>query len=966
MSFDSIFSLFYFIKLFIFCLFTENIPQPAPSNHSHEMIYFMIILLLSLILIIFVVLVVFRFNRNRRQGKSVWNDFETNRNAVALADEDGQTMLMMLQQPQAGRLHPVIPPPHQRTNGTATGGGRHLASLASNLQRQQFIQSNNLLRNGTATNTVGATAEKFQLISRLNSSNQNIVDHFVLRCQGEANNGSGSGVSTFSSNNNKYEEPIFTNASPFRASPQHKAPVVPPLPPSNGTSPPVCSNSPQNSTGTERSNTTVTISTNTTTGSGESSSLEEHVHLMPEEPDYAEPIIDNLEQPQTYSNYHSEMAREAAHRISKTRVYPQHNRHQQRLKIQDKDNDQQPDLTSLCGIHEKFIKLSMDIFKHGHFSLMPNLGVGIYLTPNMFNAYYVETVDLYLRYGVDTSTKHSTGGYCSLSPVVTVNFSKNVGELSRPFVLCFRHCMSLPTTSNNNCAVSLSRLEKNVVVLWQDVNSSAQSNEYDQNRNRLRQHLNAIASSSKSLDSGKEGRDNRWLEILRYGEENLNTTCYLENDDQYVYLVTNLVGKYVLCLKNTQNSSLAGRANVANSHHVFTSPLLSNRIETDFVKLVNFSLLIEQFSPTEHLLKVYMYDALPNSTINLFNELPSSGQFHLRLGDRESTALRLTSRGGSIFLELQSHKGTQLQRSQIKGMKRIEIPLGHLWNAGPNVLLHCSFIVRSSVVIDEVGDQNESRPESESEEEEEEEEMVETRRMMTVSGSDDDQHHYDENQNEAESMLPSSGSANKYDQRLNYEVKVWQSSKTTNDSSIKSSTPITNVVLLKRQTTTNFRRGRHPSTTIGKFYREESVRLFEDRDLAIRNRLISSLDTPRSDQLDWREFAKRCRLGHYMPYFASQSSPATQIFELWESRVLSQFVRDNANTNNSHHSPDKLRTGILEQYEHHSLNEAYGAISTTSNSSMALREHYYTRLVQLLHSFARADLVDLIVASHRD
>lgn len=947
----------------------------------------MIILLLSLIIIIIVVMVVFRFNRNRRQGKSalsVWNDLELDRNAVALADEDGQTMLMMLQPPsQAGRLPLAIPPPHQRTNGTATSvGGRHLAPLASNLQRQQFA-----LRNGTATAAaaVGTTAEKLQLITRLNSSNQNIVDHFVVRCQGEANNGSGSGVSTFSSNNNKYEEPIFSNANPFRASPQHKPPVVPPLPPINGTSPPACSNSPQNSTGTGRSNTTVTISTNTTTGSGESSSLEEHAHLVPEEPDYAEPIIDNLEQPQTYSNYHSELAREAAQRISKTRVNTaQHHRHHhhQRQKAQGGDNgqqqqQQQPDLSSLCGIHEKFIKLSMDIFKHGHFSLMPNLGVGIYLTPNMFNAYYVETVDLYLRYGVDTSTKHSSGGYCSLSPVVTVNFSKNVGELSRPFVLCFRHCMSLPSAPNNNCAGSLSRLEKNVVVLWQDVGSSGQSGEYDQNRNRVRQHLNAIASSSKSLDSGKESRDNRWLEILRYGEENLNTTCYLENDDQYVYLVTNLVGKYVLCLKNTHGASLAGmgRANGASPHHVFPSPLLSNRIETDFVKLVNFSLLIEQFSPSEHLLKVYMYDALPNSTINLFNELPASGQFHLRLGDRDSTALRLTSRGGSIFLELQSHKGTPLQRSQIKGMKRIEIPLGHLWNAGPNVLLHCSFIVRSSVVIDEVGDQNESRPESEEEEDDDEaEEVAETRRMMTtISGSDDDQqqHHFDDNhRDDAESMMPSSGGNSQYDDRLNYEVKVWQSSKTTNDSSIKSSTPITNVVLLKRQTTSNFKRGRHPATTIGRFYREESVRLFEDRDLAIRNRLITSLDTPRSDQLDWREFAKRCRLGHYMPYFASQGSPATQIFELWESRVLSQFVRDttanNNNNNNSHHPSDNLRAGLLDQYEHHSLNEAYGAISTTSNSSMALREHYYTRLVQLLHSFARADLVDLIVASHRD
>src|SRR5699024_5736490 len=35
------------------------------------------------------------------------------------------------------------------------------------------------------------------------------------------------------------------------------------------------------------------------------------------------------------------------------------------------------------GKHEKFIKLTTDLLERGHYSMMPNLGVGIYLTPGL-------------------------------------------------------------------------------------------------------------------------------------------------------------------------------------------------------------------------------------------------------------------------------------------------------------------------------------------------------------------------------------------------------------------------------------------------------------------------------------------------------------------------------------------------------------------------------------------------------
>src|SRR5699024_11632628 len=78
-------------------------------------------------------------------------------------------------------------------------------------------------------------------------------------------------------------------------------------------------------------------------------------------------------------------------------------------------------------------KLTTDLLERGHYSMMPNLGVGIYLTPGLIapensqQQSFYSTSDLYLRYGIDTAAKFSPClTYSSLSSVVTVAFSKSL------------------------------------------------------------------------------------------------------------------------------------------------------------------------------------------------------------------------------------------------------------------------------------------------------------------------------------------------------------------------------------------------------------------------------------------------------------------------------------------------------------------------------------------------------------
>jgi hypothetical protein len=318
-------------------------------------------------------------------------------------------------------------------------------------------------------------------------------------------------------------------------------------------------------------------------------------------------------------------------------------------------NESKP-LSSELRQHLMHIKVSEDMMTTGYFSISQQLGVGLYIPPNAIDFHSTDKTDpqLSLYYGIDLDSK--CAGVSSLSPVVILGNYGTI-DLNRPIVLCVQHCLS----------VRHAKVPKGLSILWQE-----------------------------NIDSSQLKSNQKWIEVLRYGEEDLNTSCYLEIDDTFIYLLTNLTGKYMFCVRKESNQKInfkncanfKDNTNIHDTKDRISSPLIR---ELGLVKLLNFSLSIEQFSSTEHLLRVYIYDNIASSIINFSNEALNNRR--IQVGD-ENTVLKLSSNTGSLCLEILTPN-----EGRIKGMKRVEVPLTHLWNSGPNSLLHCSFIVINSPII---------------------------------------------------------------------------------------------------------------------------------------------------------------------------------------------------------------------------------------------------------------------------
>ncbi|KAI2804474.1 Netrin receptor unc5c [Blomia tropicalis] len=518
--------------------------------------------------------------------------------------------------------------------------------------------------------------------------------------------------------------------------------------------------------------------------------------------------------------------------------------------------------------------------------------------------------------------------------IVTVAFSRSPGTgpppgigsklLNRPFVLCFKHCIAVRGNSIANLAKMLSN--KNLTILWQDMADP----------------------------------HSQWIEVVRYGGENINTACYLEIDANNVYLITKLVGRYMLCL----NMDV-----VPSTPFNHQSTMLAN----DFSKLINFSMTIEQFSNTEHLVKVYCYDDLPCSTLSLRNELSPSvgggsnsiGSVRLRVGkNTTNSALRLSARGGPICFEL---KPPDSSRHRIKGMRRVEIPLNHIWysingtnvSSTTNMLIHCSFVVMNNHTIirectrkqcsnnegiyeNDNDDDNNDEPilvddiDSDSDElvtEDDPESIVDDRPIRYINNNGASKHnrlqqnHQKRSNHHTNNMPMDHYHENEND--LNYEVKIWQQPIKTTTNVSNGIVPISNIVLLNNSTTNRLCQ---PSNTAS-YYVERSIRhLFNETDRRIRTQLIEQLDQPRSDELDWRSFSSAAGFDHYMPFFATQPSPSTSIMELWEAKVLQQLTM-----------------------------KSTGNQMTIEMAEM--KDIFYSKLVHLLQTIQRTDLIEIILSN---
>lgn len=952
-----------------------------PAEHSNEQIYFFIIFLLTLIILLCILYIALKFlNRRRHRGAKAayhsgtngWTDMlalerATSAGGGLTSEEDAQQMLMLLQQQQnTGSLPggPGVQCQMQMSGLTSAQMARYQGgstrSQAMVINRSHPFGTTSSSSSSSSAGNATPQPEKYPFISRLkhpgttsSKGNNLLIDHLVLR------NGAGSSDSahplptipsvnslhsfaTGNSSVNKYEEPIFPNGllrSPHPSSNHHHfLHSKPPLPPTLPQTTSALSN-------TSGSGNTGTISTNTTNTSESENSNES-------EPDYAEPII----------NYDSlGAAGMTANGPRPPSVPPPLNKNANSTPLMQRSNLMNSSLQHspaeiAFSKAEKFIKLSDDIIEFGHYSMMANLGVGLYLTPGFIAPGQPETSNLYLRYGIDTAAKLPTTPllYSSLSSVVTVAFSKSPnsgavpptfsGLLWRPFVLAFKHCIAV----RGNSVASLAKVlgSKNLTVLWQDVEGSPKQ-----------------GNSSAS-----------WTEVLHYGDEDLNTGCYVEFDAQYVYLVSKYVGRYVLCVKADQMSN----RKTVHPESPLALSLSPNLSHVDFSKLINFSLSIEQLTPNEHLVKVYAYDNLPSSTLALRNDLAptsasscSGSTIRLRVGRSTTTsALRLSARSGPLFFELKPPDRT---RHRVKGSSRLEVPLAHVWftSGGSTSPLAVSFIVaNNSTVIRECtrkgcGTVNGSYGIYENElpffDELDEDDHRKESSTSPVDSSDSSDELVTETDQEspAEEVLGGRRSSKKERRQgglpltapprqqldhlheaeadLNYEVSVWQA------GTAKNAPPISSMVTLNSASTMRLCQ---PSNTSA-YYVERSLRhLFSEADLQMRQQIVDALDTPRSDQLDWRSLAAAAGFDHYLPFFATQPSPSASILELWEAKVLNVLLLPKSR----HSRPSSS-----------SSTSASGALSSGELSEV--KDIFYSKLVHLLQTIQRSDLIELILSN---
>jgi len=277
----------------------------------------------------------------------------------------------------------------------------------------------------------------------------------------------------------------------------------------------------------------------------------------------------------------------------------------------------------------KFIEITEDISNQGFFSFAPEMGIGVYIPPNSFNisSSYSST----LHFGFDPETKIC--GLSSLTPIFVFGSDKLI-EFNRPVVIIIKHCL----TSYKSDTL------RNLSILW----------------------------SEKKTDSKNS---DKWIEILRYGQENLNTCLHANFDKNFLYLMSNLTGKFVLIFTK---QNIKDTKDEKNFH-------LSNQ---QLSKKLNFSCSSESFSCNENLLRVYLYNDLPISKINLTNET-------------NSNCLLTPSSLNNYFNILDNNQPLTIEIIEpndkfIKGTQKAEISSSHIWNSGPNSIFHCSFIIFSN------------------------------------------------------------------------------------------------------------------------------------------------------------------------------------------------------------------------------------------------------------------------------
>ncbi|XP_046911754.2 uncharacterized protein LOC124492796 isoform X2 [Dermatophagoides farinae] len=944
--------------------FIQPIGSPTTTlQQSNDQIYFIIIFILILIILTFVIYIVLKFQLHRRRhgAKSTaspfnhhsWLNGGTDSDHLShgslgpidpedsLVPQTSLTPTLLLLQQQDGRFY---------NKAVKPSGNYNHYPMEPILSKQQQSAS--------------ATPQKMMLVSRLNQSNQQngMLDHFLMQP------GSGSSLQSTplhpkghplptiprdddsvsfrsgGSSANRYEEPQFHHS------------LVQPI---SGVRKSVKKGSPHSSNGGNAGTNSSSGSANTalTTTANDMSQNES-------EPDYAEPIINEFEQTTNIRP------------PSLTTAPPISPSPQKNLRYSSEESsgcsDGSNNIGSLCGRHEKFLKINHELTRYGHYSSLPNLGVCLYLPPefliltssmsgnhSMNRATDESNGDLYIRYGIDTRARYP--GLCSLSSVITLNLSKqhqHYIDLNRPAILSFRHCLSFP---NHQQPIDMAS-RKNLVIMWQN----------------QQEHQHSSKSSSK------------WIELIRLDDQQ-DPNCYAYLDSNHVYLVTRLLGRFMFCYKH-DFSQYGSTSTTADSNLELPSTFgsigrsASKSAESSVIsKMVNFSITIEQCSQTEHLIKCFVYDNLPASVLMFQNDqLPSlnsssestvmNGQNKLvqvligRMSNplittayNSSTKISLPpNRSSALCFELIQQANSTPSHSRIPNIgsnPRMEIPLEHLCSLGPNSMLHCSFMVpnvRNTNILIMDNDEN----------------LVDDNDDDQEQDSDDDidlQDSYDSVDDSSFSPTYENKPTRPYSRRkksllkknyrnLNYEIKVWQQKPETRKRlhHHHSNTLTLNYLNMRPL-------HRLPSSDSAQqyFYHEESCRLFGDSELELRRSMAERLDLSLygNDLSPWKEWAmamlmiSRDNSHHgWLTYFERQPSPSIQLMELWESKTITELMIAMVD--------DKIG-----RRSHRKRNNNKQSSILMSTNPMKMKELFFSKLLHQIQTTigGSSDLVDLIL-----
>lgn len=545
---------------------------------------------------------------------------------------------------------------------------------------------------------------------------------------------------------------------------------------------------------------------------------------------------------------------------------------------------------NLCGNHEKFVKINTEIVRYGHYSAMVHLGVALYLPPNFiqfsksfdYNNTNGNVGDFYIRYGIDTRSRVS--GLCSLSSVITLNMSKNNHQqltLNRPVILCFRHCLSC-STGNNSPSM------RNLVILWQQ---------------------------------NEQNKLSKWTELIQFGETK-NSECYFHLDSSYIYLITRLFGRFAFGIKmqklNDNNESETDLISIVNTDSATSIK------EESLSKLVNFSLIIEQFSLTEHLIKCFVYDNLPGSVFIFENDQMSNNfsdkLLKVMIGRMNplklayNSALRISvpaSKNAFLCFELQT-----LSRNA-KSSRRMEIPLDHFCLLGPNSMLHCSFIV--AVPSNNMEKINE----------------------MFVDNSDDSQCSSLDDLPLPSPTYENNSKLSWQFKNLNYDIKVWQQNPESRHN-LHSHNSVPDFIILNRL---NMNQLRQVPSDMQHFYQEDCCRLFGDSELDLRRILIESLEQNDSFQ-KWILTMEQYFLSSFDQNACRINDIDRGLMELWESKTITEIIMDGKKNQRKYIQDGSTRKQSSSQF---------------LMNPMKIKELFYAKLLHQLQAIRRPDLVDLIL-----